>query len=154
MSHKERGIEAKAHARPPCAASKGGKSAPSQEEGQRQKLTARRRPNNLKPLITSIHDAFTLMETLIEAHTADADDRPEHETYLSTEQLAERVPFTPGTLRNKKSEGHFLEGKHFLKKGRTTIWIWSAIEEWLRLEDNQCQTVTPFTSQKERNGRS
>jgi len=101
-----------------------------------------------------IRQATALIEEAYASGSSAESNSHAHETYLSTKQLSERVPFSEGALRNMKSNGEFVSGRHFTKKGTKTIWIWSAVEEWLRHHDHEHLTATPFLSQGSKNGRS
>ena len=60
------------------------------------------------------------------------DDR-EHamnETYLTTEQLAERIHYDPRTIRDRLKDSVLLEGIHYIRPfgGRKLLYLWEAIE--------------------------
>ncbi len=52
-------------------------------------------------------------------------------TYLTTEQLAERIHYNPRTIRNRLKDSVLLEGIHYIRPfgGRKLLFIWEAIEE-------------------------
>ena len=52
-------------------------------------------------------------------------------TYLTTEQLAERIHFQPGTIRKNLKDSVFVEGVHYVRPfgGRKTLFIWERVEE-------------------------
>jgi len=56
------------------------------------------------------------------------------QTYLTTEQLAERIQYTPATIRNQLKDNVLLEGKHYFRPfgGRKILYIWEAIERDMR----------------------
>ena len=51
-------------------------------------------------------------------------------TYLSTEQLAARLPYSPRTIREQLKDSVFLEGVHYIRPfgGRKILFIWETIE--------------------------
>lgn len=63
------------------------------------------------------------------------------EEYLSIAQLAERIPYSEGTIMNMISDGRFIEGYHYKrptgkirKNGKRTgrpVFLWSKIQEWI-----------------------
>lgn len=52
-------------------------------------------------------------------------------TYLTTEQLAERIHYCPRTIRTRLKDSVLLEGVHYIRPfgGRKLLFIWEAIEE-------------------------
>lgn len=54
-------------------------------------------------------------------------------TYLSTEQLAQRLPYSPRTIREQLKDSVLLEGVHYIRPfgGRKILFIWETIEEEL-----------------------
>ena len=52
-------------------------------------------------------------------------------TYLTTEQLAERIHFQPGTIRKNLKDSVLVEGVHYVRPfgGRKTLFIWERVEE-------------------------
>ena len=61
-------------------------------------------------------------------------DRQEEES-LSVKDLASRIPLSAGTIRNKISQGEFVQGRHYFKPGGTVIFKWSRVVEWIEKED-------------------
>ena len=55
------------------------------------------------------------------------------EEYLTTIELGKRIKMAPGTIRNLVWKGEFQENVHYLKPTpRKLLFMWSAIEIWLR----------------------
>ncbi len=54
------------------------------------------------------------------------------EQYLSVDQLAKRIPYSPKTIRNLMCRGVFLEGVHFTRLTGRPIFLWSKVEELLQ----------------------
>lgn len=51
-------------------------------------------------------------------------------TYLTTEQLAERIHYDPRTIRNQLKDSVLLEGVHYVRPfgRRKLLFIWEVIE--------------------------
>lgn len=53
--------------------------------------------------------------------------------YLSIRQLADRIPYSEGAIRNMMSRGVFRRGVHYTKpNGGRPIFHWRAVQEWTR----------------------
>ncbi len=52
-------------------------------------------------------------------------------TYLTTQELAERIKYDPRTIRNRLKDSVLLEGRHYIRPfgGRKTLYIWENIEK-------------------------
>jgi hypothetical protein len=52
------------------------------------------------------------------------------ETYLTTDQLAERIHYEARTIRTRLKDAVLLEGVHYIRPfgGRKLLFIWEAIE--------------------------
>jgi len=52
------------------------------------------------------------------------------ETYLTTDQLAERIHYDARTIRDRLKDAVLLEGVHYFRPfgGRKLLFIWEAIE--------------------------
>lgn len=52
-------------------------------------------------------------------------------TYLTTQELAERIKYNARTIRNCLKDSVLLEGKHYIRPfgGRKTLYIWETIEK-------------------------
>ena len=52
-------------------------------------------------------------------------------TYLTTEQLSERIHYDPRTIRNQLKDSVLLEGIHYVRPfgRRKLLFIWEAIEQ-------------------------
>jgi hypothetical protein len=57
---------------------------------------------------------------------------PFNEEYLSVEQLAQRIPYKPRTIRNLIWRGVFLEGVHYTRLTGRPIFLWSRVQELLK----------------------
>lgn len=51
-------------------------------------------------------------------------------TYLTTEQLSERIHYDPRTIRTRLKDSVLLEGVHYIRPfgGRKLLFVWEAIE--------------------------
>lgn len=52
-------------------------------------------------------------------------------TYLTTEELAERIKYNPRTIRNKFKDTIFFENVHYIRPfgKRKILFVWERIEE-------------------------
>lgn len=52
------------------------------------------------------------------------------QTYLTTEQLSERIHYDTRTIRNRLKDSVLLEGIHYIRPfgGRKLLFIWEAIQ--------------------------
>lgn len=52
------------------------------------------------------------------------------QTYLTTEELAERIKYDARTIRNRLKDSVLIEGVHYFRPfgGRKILYIWEAIE--------------------------
>jgi hypothetical protein len=59
-----------------------------------------------------------------------AEQSPEAE-YLSIRDLAKRIPYSEGTIRNMMSRGTLRLGEHYVKPNGRVMVRWSAVNAWL-----------------------
>jgi hypothetical protein len=52
------------------------------------------------------------------------------ETYLTTEELAQRIKYDPRTIRDRLKDSVLLEGIHYIRPfgGRKILYLWEAIQ--------------------------
>ena len=52
------------------------------------------------------------------------------QTYLTTDELAERIKYDPRTIRDRLKDSVLLEGTHYIRPfgGRKILYLWEAIE--------------------------
>lgn len=52
-------------------------------------------------------------------------------TYLTTEELSERIKYDVRTIRQNLKDSVLLEGKHYIRPfgGRKNLYLWEVIEE-------------------------
>lgn len=56
------------------------------------------------------------------------------ETFLTTEELADRIKYDPRTIRNQLKDSVLLEGVHYIRPfgGRKILFIWEPIQRDIR----------------------
>lgn len=52
-------------------------------------------------------------------------------TYLTTDELADRIKYDPRTIRERLKDSVLLEGKHYIRPfgGRKILYLWEVIQE-------------------------
>lgn len=62
-----------------------------------------------------------------------------NQTYLTTDQLAERIHYDPRTIRNQLKDSVLIEGVHYFRPfgRRKLLFIWEAIERDLTASAGQ-----------------
>ena len=60
-------------------------------------------------------------------------------TYLTTDQLSERIHYDPRTIRNQLKDSVLLEGVHYVRPfgRRKLLFVWEAIERDLGIASSQ-----------------
>lgn len=60
-------------------------------------------------------------------------------TYLTTEELSERIKYNPRTIRQQLKDSVLLEGLHYIRPfgGRKILYLWEAIEDEMVKHANQ-----------------
>jgi hypothetical protein len=62
--------------------------------------------------------------------------------YLSIRQLAGRIPYSEGAIRNMMTRGVFRLGVHFTKpNGGRPVFHWPAVQEWTRSQPESRRRV-------------
>jgi hypothetical protein len=61
-------------------------------------------------------------------------------TYLTTDELAARIRYTPATIRNQLKDSVLIEGTHYFRPfgGRKILYVWESIERDMQLGSNDC----------------
>ena len=56
------------------------------------------------------------------------------QTYLTTEELSERIKYDPRTIRNTLKDSVLFEGVHYIRPfgGRKILFIWEQVEKDMR----------------------
>ncbi len=52
-------------------------------------------------------------------------------TYLTTEELAEKIKYDPRTIRDRLKDSVLLEGVHYIRPfgGRKILYLWEKVEQ-------------------------
>lgn len=61
------------------------------------------------------------------------------DTYLTTEELAQRIKYDARTIRNRLKDSVLIEGVHYFRPfgGRKILYLWEAIERDMRKSADQ-----------------
>ena len=71
------------------------------------------------------------------------------QTYLTTEELSNRIKYDPRTIRERLKDSVLLENRHYFRpfSGRKILYIWENIEEdMLRQAGAQAPIGIPMTN--------
>jgi hypothetical protein len=57
------------------------------------------------------------------------------DSYLTTEELAERIKYDPRTIRERLKDSVLLEGVHYIRPfgGRKILFVWETIERDMKI---------------------
>jgi hypothetical protein len=85
----------------------------------------------------------SLWDTVFPATSAgDSVDAGQPLEYLSIRQLAGRIPYSEGAIRNMISRGVFRLGVHFTKpNGGRPVFHWPAVQAWARSQPDTRRRV-------------
>ena len=66
--------------------------------------------------------------------------------HLSLNELCALIPYKPQTVRNLKAQGVLRLGEHYLQRRRhgRVVYVWSAMQRWLRERRQEPLEVEPF----------
>ena len=69
-------------------------------------------------------------------------------TYLTTEQLSERIQYDVRTIRDRLKNSVLLEGVHYIRPfgGRKLLFVWDAIERDIRTASAANQPLIPMAN--------
>ncbi len=67
-------------------------------------------------------------------------------TYLTTDELAERIKYDPRYIRERLKDSVFLEGVHYIRPfgRRKILFIWEAIEEAMTEQSREEAPTIPL----------
>ena len=67
-------------------------------------------------------------------------------TYLTTQELAERIKYNARTIRTRLKDSVLFEGRHYIKPfgGRKTLYIWEHIEKDMALPSTSNDFAIPM----------
>jgi len=70
------------------------------------------------------------------------------QTYLTTEQLSERIHYDTRTIRNRLKDSVLLEGIHYIRPfgGRKLLFIWEVIERDIGLASSSHAPMSNVSS--------
>jgi len=69
-------------------------------------------------------------------------------TYLTTEELSERIKYNPRTIRNELKDSVLIEGRHYIRPfgQRKILFIWESIEEDMYKASSSCDFAIPMAN--------
>ncbi len=69
-------------------------------------------------------------------------------TYLTTEQLAERIHYDARTIRTRLKDSVLLEGIHYIRPfgGRKLLYVWETIERDMGEFSGRCLAPVPMAN--------
>jgi len=70
------------------------------------------------------------------------------DTYLTTEELAQKIKYDPRTIRDRLKDSVLLEGVHYIRPfgGRKILYLWEAIERDISKTSQQSSVMIPMAS--------
>lgn len=75
-------------------------------------------------------------------------------TYLTTEELAERIKYDPAYIRRRLKDSVLMEGVHYVRPfgGRKILYVWEAIEREMTRRSRSLAPVIPMAAGKRMHG--
>jgi len=75
-------------------------------------------------------------------------ERQVSQTYLTTEELAERIKYDARTIRERLKDSVLLEGRHYIRPfgGRKILYIWECIEADMAAGARADRTAIPMAN--------
>ncbi|KZZ13464.1 hypothetical protein A3750_17155 [Oleiphilus sp. HI0079] len=69
-------------------------------------------------------------------------------TYLTTEELSERIKYDSRTIRNQLKDSVLIEGIHYFRpfQGRKILYIWERVEERMLQTAEQSAFAIPMAN--------
>lgn len=67
----------------------------------------------------------------MKSEIAASKDGNQNQEFLSIKELAARLPYKEGTIRNMMSKGEFVRGIHYVKPKGRVVFRWSRIVDWM-----------------------
>jgi hypothetical protein len=70
------------------------------------------------------------------------------DTYLTTDQLAERIHYDVRTIRDRLKDSVLLEGIHYIRPfgGRKLLYVWENIERDMGQSSGRCASAIPMAN--------
>jgi hypothetical protein len=71
-----------------------------------------------------------------------------NQTYLTTQELSERIKYDARTIRESLKDSVLLEGLHYIRPfgGRKILYIWDAIEKDMGMASKGLSVNIPMTN--------
>jgi hypothetical protein len=66
------------------------------------------------------------------------------EEYLSVRDLCTRIAYKEQTIRDLMNIGEFKAGVHFYKRRGRVMFVWSAMERWIKAHGTENDPTEPF----------
>lgn len=69
-------------------------------------------------------------------------------TYLTTEELAQRIKYDPRTIRERLKDSVLLEGKHYIRPfgGRKILYLWEVIQSDMATSRARADSAIPMAN--------
>lgn len=69
-------------------------------------------------------------------------------SYLTTDELAQRIKYDPRTIRERLKDSVLIEGTHYIRPfgGRKTLYIWETIEEDMKKASSSNSDLIPMAN--------
>jgi len=69
-------------------------------------------------------------------------------TYITTEELSEKIKYDPSYIRNSLLDSVFVEGIHYIKPfgRRKILFVWEAIEDEMRKASHEQLPMVPLSA--------
>jgi hypothetical protein len=69
-------------------------------------------------------------------------------TYLTTEELSNRIKYNPRTIRNELKDSVLIEGRHYIRPfgQRKILFIWENIEEDMYKASEEADFAIPMAN--------
>lgn len=70
------------------------------------------------------------------------------QTYLTTDELSERIKYDPRTIRERLKDSVLLEGVHYVRPfgGRKILYIWEQIEKDMAVTSSENGLLIPMAN--------
>jgi len=94
----------------------------------------------LQSILTEVQEIVRQWSQELPAETTQTKD------HLSLNELCALIPYKPQTVRNLKAQGVLRLGEHYLQRRRhgRVVYVWSAMQRWLRERQQEPLEVEPF----------
>ena len=91
---------------------------------------------------------YSNAQTTVHLHIPDQKGAAMSQTYLTTDQLAERIQYDARTIRNRLKDTVLLQGIHYIRPfgGRKILFIWEHIERDMRQTAAEQDITIPMAS--------